>query len=48
MIKGYTINVLDHGFVRYVDHMGTDMDIVGAARVSYNSDLKVNKKIKVS
>jgi thymidylate synthase (FAD) len=46
MIKGYTINVLDHGFVRYVDHMGTDMDIVGAARVSYNSESKGEQKDK--
>jgi thymidylate synthase (FAD) len=46
MTKGYTINVLDHGFVRYVDHMGTDMDIVGAARVSYNSESKGEQKDK--
>lgn len=29
------INVLDHGFVRLVDHMGDDARIVQAARVSY-------------
>lgn len=32
--------VLDHGFVRYVDHMGTDARIVEAARVSYKSQGK--------
>lgn len=30
-----TIDVLDHGFVRLVDHMGDDMSVVRAARVSY-------------
>ena len=29
--------VLDHGYVRYVDHMGNDLSIVRSARVSYNS-----------
>jgi len=37
---GYTIPVLDHGFVRYIDHMGTDTRIVEAARVSYQSASK--------
>lgn len=32
------INVLDHGFVRLVDRMGDDLDIVRAARVSYDAD----------
>jgi len=31
------IKVLDKGFVRYVDHMGSDTRIVEAARVSYGS-----------
>lgn len=31
------INVLDHGFVRIVDSMGSDLSIVRAARVSYNA-----------
>lgn len=30
-------NVLDHGFVRLVDHMGSDLSIVRAARVSYEA-----------
>jgi thymidylate synthase (FAD) len=29
------IKVLDHGLVRLVDHMGDDLSIVRAARVSY-------------
>jgi thymidylate synthase (FAD) len=29
---------LGAGFVRYVDHMGNDLSIVRAARVSYNAD----------
>lgn len=35
--KGSTIKVLDHGFVRYCDHLGSDAAIVEAARVSYGS-----------
>lgn len=38
--KGFTIPVLDHGFVRYVDHMGDDSRIVEAARISYKSPSK--------
>lgn len=34
--------VLDHGFVRLVDHMGGDARIVEAARVSYASNAKPN------
>lgn len=29
--------LLDHGLVRYIDHMGDDLSIVRAARVSYNA-----------
>ena len=29
--------VLDHGYVRLVDHMGDDISVVRAARVSYNA-----------
>ena len=35
-----TIPVLDHGFVRVVDYMGTDSSIVQAARVSYGAGTK--------
>ena len=31
------INVLDHGFVRLVEHMGNDLSVVRAARVSYDA-----------
>lgn len=34
--KGFTIPVLDHGHVIYVDHLGDDHAICAAARVSYN------------
>ena len=37
---GYEIKCLDHGFVRLVDWMGSDRDIVEAARVSYKSPSK--------
>lgn len=40
MEKGFTIPVLDHGFVRYIDSMGTDERIVEAARISYKSPSK--------
>jgi thymidylate synthase (FAD) len=30
------ISVLDHGFVEYIDHMGNDLTVVNAARVSFN------------
>jgi thymidylate synthase (FAD) len=31
------IDVLDHGYVRLVDHMGGDLSVVRAARVSYDA-----------
>lgn len=31
------VRVLDHGYVRLVDHMGDDMSVVRAARVSYDA-----------
>jgi thymidylate synthase (FAD) len=30
-----TCFILDHGYVRWVDHMGTDLSVVNAARVSF-------------
>lgn len=30
-------NVLDHGYVRLVDHMGDDLSVVRSARVSYDA-----------
>ncbi|GIP36979.1 hypothetical protein J31TS4_02590 [Paenibacillus sp. J31TS4] len=32
--------VLDHGYVRLVDHMGSDLTVVNAARVSYAKESK--------
>ena len=32
------IDVLDHGYVRLVDHMGSDLSVVRSARVSYDAD----------
>lgn len=39
-MKEQEIKVLDCGFVRYIDHMGTDERIVEAARISYRSPSK--------
>jgi thymidylate synthase (FAD) len=36
----HPFEVLDHGFVRVVDYMGTDSSVVQAARVSYGSGTK--------
>lgn len=44
MDKGYTINVLNKGFVRYIDHMGSDQRIVECARISYKSPSKGKEK----
>lgn len=35
--------VLDKGFVRLVDHMGSDLSIVRSARVSFNADWRAGK-----
>lgn len=40
MDKGHTIPVLDHGYVRYIDHLGTDERICEAARISYKAASK--------
>jgi len=32
------IDVLDHGYVRLVEHMGRDLSVVNAARVSYDKE----------
>ena len=39
-ILGVPINVLDDGFIRVVDYMGSDSSIVQAARVSYGAGTK--------
>lgn len=42
-------NVLDKGYVRLVDHMGSDLSVVNAARVSFDKESKVldEKDIKL-
>ena len=37
------INVLDHGHVRLVDHMGSDLSIARNARVSYDADWRAGE-----
>lgn len=37
------INVLNHGHVRLVDHMGNDLSIVRSARVSYNAEWRTGE-----
>jgi len=32
------IEVLDHGYIQYVDHMGSDLTVANAARVSFNKE----------
>ena len=46
MEKGYTIQVLDHGYVRYIDHYGSDERILEAARISYKSPSKGEEQDK--
>jgi thymidylate synthase (FAD) len=40
------IEVLDHGLVRLVDHMGNDLSIVRAARVSYDAAWRAGENEK--
>jgi len=35
--------VLDHGFVRLVEYVGSDLSIIRAARVSYNADWRTGE-----
>ena len=37
------IKLLDHGFIRLVDHMGSDLSIVRAARVSYDAEWRAGE-----
>lgn len=37
------IHLLDHGLVRLVDHMGSDLSIVRSARVSYDADWRAGE-----
>jgi thymidylate synthase (FAD) len=36
-------DVLDHGYVRLVDHMGNDLSVVRSARVSYDADWRTGE-----
>lgn len=36
MEKGFEIKCLDHGYVRFIDSMGTDEDVIEGARMSTN------------
>jgi thymidylate synthase (FAD) len=40
------VNVLDHGYVRLVDHMGSDLSVVRAARVSYDAEWRAGQDEK--
>lgn len=46
MKKGTEIKVLDHGYVRLIDWMGSDERIVEAARISYKSPSKGEEQDK--
>lgn len=37
------IPLLDHGYVRLVDHMGSDLSVVRSARVSYDSEWRTGE-----
>ena len=37
------IDLLDHGYVRLVDRMGSDLSIVRSARVSYNAEWRIGE-----
>ena len=43
-ILGRAFPVLDDGFVRVIDYMGTDASIVQAARVSYGAGTKKRRR----
>jgi thymidylate synthase (FAD) len=40
------IPVLDHGYIKLTEYMGTDDSIVGAARVSYAQSVNAEEKVK--
>lgn len=44
MEKGFELKVLDHGYVRYVDSMGQDSDVIEAARMSTGKGFEDWKK----
>lgn len=46
MESGFTIPMLGHGYVRYIDHFGSDQRIVETARISYKSPSKGEEQDK--
>ena len=46
MMKNLKVDVLDHGFVRLVDYMGSDLSIIRNARVSYDADWRAGEDEK--
>lgn len=44
--QGDIVHVLDHGFVRLVSCMGSDLSVVRAARVSYDADWRAGEDEK--
>jgi thymidylate synthase (FAD) len=42
---GQEIPLLDHGYIKLVDYMGTDKTVVNAARVSYGNKLTVGQSV---
>lgn len=46
MLKGHTIPILGQGYVRYIDHLGSDQRIVETARISYKSPSKGEEQDK--
>ncbi len=46
MEKGFEIPVVGNGYVRYIDHLGSDMSILEAARLSYKGASKGEVKDK--
>jgi thymidylate synthase (FAD) len=44
--KNHKIEVLDHGYLRYIDSMGSDLSIVRNARVSYDADWRAGENEK--
>lgn len=38
-----TIDLLNHGYVRLVDHMGSDLSVVRSARVSYDAEWRTGE-----
>jgi thymidylate synthase (FAD) len=37
-LESKKLDVLDNGFVRYIDHMGSDLTVVNSARVSFSKE----------